>query len=258
MVSASAFACLLATAEAWQSYVSYNGQFFAMTETAYNFTNPLWKNEDTITFEAAAARCLSHGDDCVGFIRADINGTADTHFVPATSTVTPVGPNADTCGDNCSGYVHFNRSFSPVNGRVKSLYTGMCMEAVPVADGIMKIVKKECAYSSFQRWMFNDTALVFDGGVGRDQIVSPAIGADWKGAELFVWDATLHTLSGDVTWEFTGAGQLKMNSKWKHGCVYTDNDEPGMRLWDCDDGGAQQWSLGFMDTGSRRRRQSMV
>ena len=58
--------------------------------------------------------------------------------------VTPVGPNTDTCGDNCSGYVFYSRSFALVNGRVRNRYTGMCMEAVPVADGVMKIVTKEC------------------------------------------------------------------------------------------------------------------
>ena len=67
------------------------------------------------------------------------------------------------------------------------------------------------------------------------------------GAELFVWDATLHTVS-DVRLQYTGAGQLKMNSKWKHACAFTDIEvSGGMYWWDCDDGAAQQWSLGMMD-----------
>jgi len=238
-------------AEAWESYVSYNGVFFAMTEKSYNFTDPKqvhWKNEQTITLEAAAARCLKHGDDCVGFYRKDKDGPGDTAFIPTTATVTATGPNADNCqGSNCTGYVYYNRSFAPVNGRVRSTYTGLCMEAVPVAEGVMKITKKECGPSSFQRWMINETAMVYDGGIGRTQIVSPAKDADWMGAELFVWDATLHTVS-DVRWEYTGAGQLKMNSKWKHACAFTDIEvSGGMYLWDCDDGAAQQWSLGMMD-----------
>ena len=50
------------------------------------------------------------------------------------------------------------------------------------------------------------------------------------GAELFVWDATLHTVS-DVRLEYTGAGQLKMNSKWKHACAFTDIEVSGGMYW---------------------------
>merc|ERR1712000_206679 len=111
---------------------------------------------------------------------------------------------------------YYNRSFTPVNGRIRSTYDGLCMEAVPVETGVMKITKEECGPSSFQRWMLNETALVWDGGVGRIQIVAPPKDADWKGAELFVWDATLHELTTGASWDFTEAGQLRLNSKWNH------------------------------------------
>jgi len=117
-----------------------------------------------------------------------------------------------------------------------------------VETGVMKITKEECGPSSFQRWMLNETALVWDGGVGRIQIVAPPKDADWKGAELFVWDATLHELTTGASWDFTEAGQLRLNSKWNHACVFTDEEvSGGMYLWDCDNGPAQQWSLGMMD-----------
>ena len=85
--------------------------------------------------------------------------------------------------------------------------------------------------SCFQRWMINGGATVFDDVVGRNQIVSRGKGADWTVVAIFVWDATLHTLSSDAAWEFTGAGQFKMNSKWKHGCDFTDNEVRGMYLY---------------------------
>ena len=53
----------------------------------------------------------------------------------------------------------------------------------------MKIEKKECAPTDMQRWLIYDTAMVFDGGVGRSFYVAPTRGADWQGAELFALDA---------------------------------------------------------------------
>merc|ERR1712007_240463 len=74
--------------------------------------------------------------------------------------------------------------------------------------------------------------------------------AEWKGAELFVWDANLFPVSADfdVKWEYTADHQLKINSKWHHSCAFTDSAVGGsLMLWDCNYSPAQQWTLGLMN-----------
>merc|ERR1712000_71194 len=176
---------------------------------------------------------LSHGDDCVGFFREDKDGAADTGFTPA-------------------------------NGKVQSAYTGLCLEAVPINEFVMKIEKKECAPTDMQRWLINDTAMVFDGGVGRSFYVAPTKDADWQGAELFAWDAVARPVHDmDFELEYTDDGLLKFNLKWNHKCAFTDSEEnktSGFYLYDCNSSPAQQYTIGFMEESwySRRRRYSSV
>jgi hypothetical protein len=207
----------------------------------------VWKDEQTITPEAAAAQCLKHGEDCVGFFREDKDGAAHTGYVPAACAMKEAGFNIDNC-ENCT-HAFYNRTFQPENGKVKTDYMGYCMEAIPVADGVMNITSKPCAPSSFQRWSLNYTMLVYDGGVGRSMYVAPDKKEDWMGAQLFVWDANLFPVPGDtsVTWEYTADHQLKMNSQWHHGCAFTDSAVSGsVYLWDCNYSPSQQWTLGMM------------
>merc|ERR1712032_884365 len=248
----------LQAAWAWQPRVGYADDNFVLTEKSYDFvdeSSKVWKNEKTITPEAAAAQCLKHGEDCVGFFREDKDGAADTGYVPATSAMKENGLNIDNC-DGCT-YSFYNRTFTPVNGRVKSDYLGFCMEAVPLSEGKMTITHKPCAPTEFQRWRLNYTNLVFDGGVGRSFYVGPEKDAEWMGAELFVWDAHLFPASdqSDVKWEYTDDRQLKVNDKWNHQCVFTDSaQQAGAFLWDCNYSPAQQWTLGLMDDAYSRRR----
>jgi hypothetical protein len=250
VVSSFTTLVVLQTVTAWDPSVSYSGVAFSMTEKKYKFVDDKekqWKNEDTINLQAAAARCLKHGEDCVGFFREDKNGSADTGFVPAIAAVIEDGPNADTCV-KCSGYAYYNRSFTPANGRLKSDYTGLCMEAVPAGEGVMDIIGKACEPTSFQRWSLNNSALVYDGGVGRSFYAAPPKGADWKGAQLFLWDANLHPVGDDdIEWSYADEGTLKMNSKWHHSCLFTDSPVNGtLFLWDCNYSPAQQWTVGLM------------
>ena len=78
----------------------YNGDEASSRESIDNANIAECKphNADTVRSSScciAAARCLSHDDNCVAFYRADASGTANSHLVPAVSTARPVGPNSD-------------------------------------------------------------------------------------------------------------------------------------------------------------------
>jgi hypothetical protein len=251
MVSSTLILAALQGAQAWQPWVGYSDAAFVLTESTYDFVDEsckVWKDEQTITPEAAAAQCLKHGEDCVGFFREDKDGAAHTGYVPAICAMKEAGLNIDNC-ENCT-HAFYNRTFQPANGKVKTDYMGQCLEAVPVAEGVMNITSRPCAPTSFQRWSLNYTMLVYDGGVGRSMYVGPAKDADWQGAELFVWDANLFPVPSDfdVKWEYTADHQLKLNSKWHHSCAFTDSAVGGsLMLWDCNYSPAQQWTLGLMN-----------
>jgi len=258
MVSSTLLLAAFQGVAAWQPWVGYSDAAFIMTESSYDFVDEsckTWKNEKTITPEAAAAQCLKHGEDCVGFFREDIDGAADTGYVPATCAMKEAGLNIDNC-EKCT-HAFYNRTFTPVNGRVKSDYLGYCMEAVPLEEGKMKITHKTCAPTEYQRWSLNYTSLGFDGGIGRAWYVAPTKDAEWMGAELFVWDAHLYPApsTSEQKWAYTDDHQLKLDNKWNHQCLFTDTaQDAGAFLWDCNYSPAQQFTLGLMEDSSSRRR----
>jgi len=251
MVSSALLLASLDAVQAWQPWVGYSDASFVLTESSYDFVEEsckVWKDEQTITPEAAAAQCLKHGEDCVGFFREDKDGAAHTGYVPAVCGMKEAGLNIDNC-EKCT-HAFYNRTFQPANGKVKTDYLGLCLEAAPITEGVMNITSKPCAPSSFQRWSLNYTMLVYDGGIGRSMYVGPAPDVDWTGAELFVWDANLFPAPStyDVKWEYTADHQLKINSKWHHSCAFTDSAVGGsLMLWDCNYSPAQQWTLGLMN-----------